>query len=569
METPEPQPFLKQHFRKVFLASLLVLVALAAWGHRPAWSAFKSWRAERLAAEAREFAQAGDWDEVHRTATASLQNAGSLEAFRLLTEAAEHTGDSRVLKLAASLFLSPDATPADLARALKIILDAGDSLNASRLASTLDRAELAHPPVRHQAVRGLLMVGNFREAIALADDPALTPRDPALDLLLARGFADRGTEKARDATAERLRLLLHGEDRDLALQAVQLLASLPDHWINEDLATLALERFQGDPDLAGTDQLHLDLFHISLQQVPAEELIEQSIARHREANLTPLVEWLMRLGEVKRIVDLTDPDTVSLDVTLFQLRAHALGALGRLEQLESELEAPPVHIPEPLLLSARASLATRMKKESQAILLWRKAFDAAKLDRSRNWFYPLATVAQRGGDTDRQMEALAQGIEHPLGTPPSAPSLAPLFQWLLERNDTDRLLEVSYALLRREPNNPVLINNYLYLRAVHGNPSESDADTLRKLAEAFPDQAAFRHSLALTLLRIGNPQGALEELGKLASIPAELSPSGQAIYSKALEALSKPDEAAALAATIDWNALTKAEQELLMLSPQP
>lgn len=566
MATSSTLAFFQRHTGKVILIFILVAITGAILTYRPAVKKFKTWRAESLIAEARGFADSGDWKEVKRTAVASLQNENSLEALRLLAKASIKTNDPRTLEIVYALFNDPDAGPSDRVLALEQALVSGDLATASAMVSSLSAEEKTDPALHRQIVHTLLLNGKYQEAILLADDPAIVPKDPSVDLLLAQGLAGSDLEGARELTTARLDGLMKGADRELALQALTFLTFLRDDWIHEPLAEAAVTRFQEDPDLSVAHRLELEFLKLGLAQTDRKETIEKMISEYRENHLTELIHWLKRINEPKQVVQLTESEVAKAVPELFSERISALEKLGLWELLDEELANPPVVIPEPLLYSARAITAFRIGNQIKFIQSWEDAVQAAKLDLSRNWFYQLAASARLLEDTDRQMDALVQGIQHPLGRHPNATELSPLFQWLLDRGETEKLLKISGILLRREPQNPLLINNYLYLKALYGKVNSDDVAQLRLLVKTYPEKKDLLDSLALVLLQNDEPQAALDVLKEVSSDPSGLASSGQAVFANALYALGKEEEAFQMAENIRWKDLTKAELNLLALT---
>jgi hypothetical protein len=376
-------------------------------------------RADQLLQQARGFAERENWPEVQRTATASLSLNDSIEALRLLVASPVRSADPRLRQIALRLFAHPDNANADRARAIEILLDHHNTLDAVRLNRSMDPEARTHPAVRHQIVRLHLMAANYAEAITLADEPDPN-RDPALDLLLAEEIARTDQEDAREITTSRIQRVLDGEDQALALRALRLLVALPGDWIHENLAVKALQHLGNAEGLDPADQLHLVHLRIILNEDDRKELINNAVARHRSDTLDTLALWLLSLNETERIVELTDPaaNPSGLGVSTFESRAMALQTLGRFDQLEAELENPPAALPEITLLASRAAIAAKGSDHSRAVLLWRQAFKRAQLERGENWFYPIASVAAQAGERDYEMEALAVASSIRVGRPP-------------------------------------------------------------------------------------------------------------------------------------------------------
>jgi hypothetical protein len=558
--------FLKRHIKKVILIILVIAAIGAFWAYRPAVKMFKTWRAKNLVEEAQKFADDEDWENAKRTAVASLQNEISLEALRLFANSSLKTKDARSLNALYSLFSHSEAEPADRAMALEQALIVGDSKSAARMIDDLSDEEKKVPSVRYQVVKWLLLSGQLQKAISLADQPTTVPRDPSLDLLLAQGLAGKPIKGAREIAISRLEILLSGEDRELALEALSFLRSLHDSWITQSVAEAAIKRFQGDPDLTVSHRLDLEFLKVGLTKIGREELVQKVISEYQEDHLSDLIPWLKRLGEQKHIVELTESESAKSNPDIFSIRINALERLELWELLDEEMKNPSVVIPDPLLFSARAIAAFRTDNRLRFIQDWEDAVMAAKLDLSRNWFYHLAAIAGRLKETDRQMDALTQGIQHPLGTPPDSSQLSTLFQWLVDRGETSRLLKVSEVILRREPHNPILINNHAYLKALHGKVNSDDVAQLRLLVKNYPDEEGLLDSLALVLLQNNEPQAALDVLMGISPEASGLSSTEKAIYANALFALGKEEEAFKVAKDIKWADLTKAELNLLTMT---
>ena len=559
------QPLIRAHFWKITIGLLFVSIVGSAIFFGPFKGKLKSWRAAGLLEDAQQFAEEEKWNEVYRTAMASLQNQESIEAFRLLTKASVKTDNPQSLGLAYSLFNYPGATLKDRAWALSLAFDAGDLTNATQLASLLSPEETETSEIHYQLVRGYLMSGKYQEAISFADDPSIKSRAPEVDLLLADGLARTGLEGAREETTERLRVLLSSEDRDLALQAMSLLAFLKDQWINESLAQTALERFESDPDLTVSAQLNLELFRIGLGKRDMEESTRDAIRKYRNSHLSDLVLWLIRLEQHQKVADLTEGEEIKANPDLFKLRLHALESLNEWHQLEDELNGQGVYMPAPLLRSTQALVSLRLGDKLRSSEHWLMAMDAARMDQARNWFYQLAQTAQKLGDTDQQMEALVAAIKHPLGRLPNSEALSDLFKWMKDREEGERLLEISAILLRREPKNPLLLNNHSYLKALYRDAGKEDLEVMQDLVSRYPNEANFRETLGFISLTMGDPKLRIEVLDGSPQGPGDFSNTGKAIYAKALYNLRKREEALALSGTVDWEKITNDEFKKLAL----
>ncbi len=549
--------FIRFHSRWFIALALLALVVVVAF--RPVMSRVKVWRAGNLLDEAREHGAAGDWSEALRTSLASVQLDSTIDGLRVYFEAQRRSGDSGALRTAAALATHPEATDADRALALGAFLDFHDLVNFSNLARGLSEASREHPQVQFQVVRFLLAQGRGDEALQLADSVSAGERSAAFDLLLCQSLIRSPQVETREEAIRRLGKLFDDPDRAVALDALRILASQLDEGISEGLARKALARFGEDGELGVPEQFGLLLFKVRLDPEGKGALIEQAIRDYREAHLVNLLQWLLRVGEAEKVVELSEGEAGSLDV--FRSRVKALKMLTRYEQLLEEMEDPPAGVSTVESLAVRAGLARLLERPVDESGYWRKAFDYAKLRPAQNLYPVIAEVAGEVGAVDVQMEAVASSIEHPRGIPPLAGRLAPLFKWLSE-NDSERLLAISRRLLQREPGNPSLINNYFYLQILHREPDAKTIEGLQQLVAAFPEALPFRGSLAFAQVRMGEATAALATLDAAEEDAADFPAGEKAVYAAALAAAGRKDEAMALQASIDWEALNEKETEV-------
>lgn len=549
---------------KLSILGMVLLAVTMVAIHRPALDAFRGWRAERLVAQAASFAEEENWDQVQRTAMASLQLRNSIEGRRLLLSAYEDADHPQVLALAVGILQLPDAQVEDRLRAIRLSLDYGDIVTAAGLVRSVNRQELEVPALRYQVVRFHLRAGNESEAIRIVDDTAEEENAPALELLLVKGLALTDNPETIIANSARLLRVLSGADDQAALGALRFIASLPEVRVERNMAEKALERFGNDHRLRVSDRLRLDFFRIVLRLGEREDLIEAAVLAYRDHDLEILVGWLERLNEFERILELTELDSFKKEPTpsLFAMRVSALEKLGRFVELEDELARPSAPIGDVPLICARATIATQLGKKSKALILWKQAIARARRAPGKNFYYFIASSARRAGNTEVYMDALAHGIESLLGPPPPAGQVAELFSWLYEKDDTERLMRLSYRLLEREPGNPLLINNFHYLKILQGECSEDDVKALRRIVEAFPEEPAFASSLALGLVMNGEPEAALSVLDSLETMKR---PRSEAIIRAAV--LSEEQKRAAdfstLLGEVDWNQFSSAEQRVL------
>lgn len=548
----------------VVVALVLLAGAGAAVFHRPLRAEARSWKAARLGEEAQEAAAKEDWGAAQRAALESIGQAETLSSLRILAKAARMRDDPRALDFATALFGHDKSTMEERLGVITFALDSGDVLRAQAMFGALPQGAVeGNLDLRYQLVRMLLAAGDHRRAMELASSAAVGQRWPEFDLLVAKHLARRQrTDMQREVVGRAARVMAH-PDLEVALEGLRLTGTLPREWIPEPFCRATWARFQGRVvEMSAKDRLYLEDVLWRLNPMARELQVQAVVGSYREQHLAELCNWLLRVGELERVLALTDPGDHpdGLGLEIFDYRMTALGRLRRYGQMEADLKTTPPGIPTVELLGYRSMVAGWAGKEAESVMLWQQAMDAARAETDRNWFYQLAGIAGVPGGHERQMEALAMAVEHRHGVLPEARSLHPLFSWLYRQGDMDRLLRISFRLLQREPGNKILINNYHYLRALHGVPDPAAPQMMRQLVASDPENAAFRGTLALVLLRTGDAAEALATLEELKDGPGDWRPAEQAIHAAALAALERWEEAEDAASRIDWDSFPAAAE---------
>jgi hypothetical protein len=411
--------FMKRRWKVLIVCFVLVVGGMFAF--RPAMSAFRSFRADRLLTDAREYSEKGDWGNCVRSSLASLQLKSSIEGLRLFFRGQRETRGAALLKTAAALAGHPEASVLDRAEVMKTFLDVGDLLNFTGLLRMLDRKDQEVPEVKFQIVRFLLARELYEQAVSVADAEGPNRRPASLDLLLVSQMIRSDRAEVRWEAFKRLSVLLEADDRSVALDSMRILASQTDERIKGGLAEKALKRFERDGDLEVKERFALLLFQVGTQVEARAEIVKKAMAQYQVDHLEALVEWLLRIGEAEHALALTDG--VEKTLKIFGYREVGLRLLGRYDQLLSEFDSPPAEMSPVEVFSRRASVAKRLGMKAKEDEFWRKAFEFAELRPSENQYYRIAGIAGAAGAEDQQMAALARGIEHPLGLPPEANKL--------------------------------------------------------------------------------------------------------------------------------------------------
>jgi tetratricopeptide (TPR) repeat protein len=193
---------------------------------------------------------------------------------------------------------------------------------------------------------------------------------------------------------------------------------------------------------------------------------------------------------------------------------------------------------------------------------WTRALQQAPLDTSRNRFLEIANRAEQLGNQRVAERAWVAAIRVGSGRLPLYRDLMPLIASLSAQSRSADLLELFRILLRFEPQNLELQNNYLYLALIHGlTPPQEALAKFELLAKDNPDMPALASGAALAALMTGEPAKALASLQYISSTP-ESSMMRFALLGTATLLNGDADGARPLLAKVNWNRFLN--QEILI-----
>ena len=163
---------------------------------------------------------------------------------------------------------------------------------------------------------------------------------------------------------------------------------------------------------------------------------------------------------------------------LFLMRLDALERSGDWPALLSAMEEAAASLSDPIRLALEALALKKQDQNVKAIVKWQKAFRVASDDEEKNWFYLFARIAGRMENRDGQMESIIRAVGRRGLKPPTASALTPIFAWLMEQADQERILTLPEEFLRQGKDNPPLLNNSLFALG-----QENGARTLSELVD--------------------------------------------------------------------------------------
>ena len=543
----------------VLLAAGGVVVALGAL---PAYRWLREFRLDRILESAETAARLEDWGTARDKArSVLLARHGDLGAVRVLHKALSRIGDPRAYVVALNLFLHPHATPHDQLDALRVLaVQAPQAIAASAFASLGKerQAQTASVAAITPLLRKRGEVAAAERMLRAAPELAANP-DAQLELLCAlcatpapERVAEARTIFAglasRDASPQALQaLLVLGETPGGLAAGEPLPADLPA-WVQRQPKASAIH--------------HLFALHPQLDEFPSasQDCFDRAIDRFLAVNPGTLGSWLVRHKQAARVVDLL-AEPAKTNAGAYIARLHALLREQRLDEAAAALAEPPKGVDRVELEVARAAAASVAKDPAAEAAAWDRALYHAAFDQTRNRFLELGQFAANLGATRAVEDSWVAAVRVGWGPIPFYQDLQPVYASLVRQGRTEDLLAMCRSLMRYEPRNPDLANNYHYLALLHGNVAPATAArTLGDLCAAHPERPEFRASLAMALLMDHQPAEALAQLPKPAAAPRVPPQSLRAIEACALLLQGDTARGRDLFVKVDWKPLLRSER---------
>lgn len=271
--------------------------------------------------------------------------------------------------------------------------------------------------------------------------------------------------------------------------------------------------------------------------------------------------WLARNGQSKRIIaalegkkpDLSEEERIAL--------AEAHIAEDQPAEARSVLEERKEHIS----AGAREFLLARvclMEGDREAAMeRWKAATNAALSSSAFPLMKNLGFLALELDQPVNALQSLYTAFN--AGISFSQAQLGRLLNLTLTQGTLTQTIRVAEALRAAFPEEPVYINNLAYFKFLAKEDLESHVETMRGLAEDYPDITQYRLTLALGLLRIGRTNEAQRLLDSTAIDWEKAGTRGQMIYAAVLAAGNQRVLAEGLIQNIELDDLIPEEQALL------
>ena len=542
-------------------AWVIALLALLSLTARPAYRAFREYRINKNLEAAKAAARLEDWGRARDMShSVLLARRDDFEAYRIWTRALGKMGEPRTYMAAAGLFTDPRANREDRLEALQVMaLQAPQAIALGAYGSLSE--ELRNQAAFRAAITPLLV---RRGDVAIAEkglrEVAQADDEPKVRLELLRVLCAR-PEAARVAEARKIFAgLIAGRSDTVALEALLILGEapgglapgepLPDlpQWLKQQPQATALHHMLG--------------MHPAIEASPesAERWYQSAVERFLSTEPGVLGTWLVRHGKADLAVKiLEEPAKTRSDAYLARL--HALLRLKQQSSLTAALAAPPPSADLVELEIVHAALAANRGDSIGSQAAWVRALNRAAFDASRNRFIEIARAAEVFGAKAATDDAWVASVRSGWGQIPLYRDLLPTFASLAGQGRSEDLLAMYRTLLRFEPQNPDLINNFNYLALLHGllQPAEA-VKRQTKLVEEQPERLEFIAALMLAEMLDGKPAEALARLPQLRTCRS-VSPTTRTALEGIARVLSGDTAAGtALLRDVDWQLFIRQER---------
>ncbi len=506
----EPNP---RKRRYIILTVLAVLLAAGAVAARPAYHAFKHWRALQLVQASEQALQAKDYATAQEKAGAAL---------RLWPD------DVRMLRQEARVLLigSPaDSLPywigvwkvshdlADLRQVVEIAIGTQNFPAALEYFAELQKADPNNTATWY--LEGKIRLSQNQIPEALADFKkvlAAGQAPPEAHLDYARAAELSGDPLERAAGLDHLQALAHRTD-DLGLQALRALAANAQALPPDGIAPLA-DLLQQHPLATRDDKLMALKLRSFLPNADENSLIKDArdlFPGNDDDALAAVGGWLISQNRNEAVLELVDGETAMKRQDLFLIRAGAMAGLGQWNSLQTLLEQPKLPISNDLQQLFMARVLTALGDTKDADLAWKTILNNVA-DQPRKLF-DVAEYAVKSGLDEVARPALVQLTGNPELRRSAFNDLVMLEH---RAHDTKALRQTLEDMARFYPDDAVVQNDLLYIGFLLGETGPDKIVAARDLQAKNPDYLSFRITLALGLLKAGKPGDALGALGDVA-----------------------------------------------------
>jgi hypothetical protein len=557
-------PRVKQQLRRrriIIIAAIATAALVAGLGGPTAYRAIRKMQIDRNLENAKAALRLEDWGTARNMArSVLLARPGDFDAYRVWHKALSEMNEPRTYMVAANLFVDPRSTPQDRLDALGVLARKGPEAVAFSAYASLDESMREEPEALAAFAPLLTRRGETALVEKVLRESTTADTYPAMRLELLRALCSIPTqERVAEARSIFAGLIAAGASEP-ALDALLILGETPGGLAHGDPLPPLPEWVQSQPKTSTLH--HLLALHPAIDKAgtdAADMIYQKAIDRFLDVDPGTLGTWLINHGKSARAATLLT-EASKTSPTAFIARLQALLRENRRSEVESLLASPPPACDLVDLELARAAAARLMDDSATEANAWNQAMNYAAFDESRNRFLEIGKYASSVGAKGVIDDSWVAAIRIGWGPIPLYRDLQPVFVSLASQSRSDDLLAIFRTLLRFEPHNADLINNYQYLALLHEvvNPATA-ALSLEQLANDHPERLEFRSALALAYLMADQPDKSLAEISRLRESKRVAPMMIQALEGTARVLAGETEAGRALLQGINWSTFMRAE----------
>lgn len=514
-DDPRVKEQLRRRRRKIILISAS-LVILVGFGTRPAYRAFRKMQIDGNLEAAKAAARVEDWGDARNKArSVLLARPGDFDAYRVWHKALSHMNEPRTYLVATNLFMDSRATKEDRLDALGVLARQGPEAVALSAYASLDDS-MRNEPAALAALAPLLVrrgeVGLVEKTLRGCSSAG---SDPSIRLELLRSLCSKPSKERLDEARSIFAGLMADNASEVALEALSILGETPGGLAKGGALPALPEWVQAQPQ--ATTLHHLLALHPAIDEAgeASDNIFQKAVDRFLEVDPGMLGTWLIRHGKTARAANLLT-EAAMTSPSAYIARLHALLRENRASEVAALLAAPPPACDLVDLSLAKVAAARMMKDPTAEANAWTQALNNAAFDQSKNRFLEVGLFASTLRASKAMDDSWIAGVRVGWGPIPLYRDLQGVFTSLASQSRSEDLLAMFRTLLRFEPSNPDLINNYHYLALLQEVESPADAvKALEKLVADHSDRSEFRSALAFAYLMEEKPEQALAQIDHL------------------------------------------------------
>jgi tetratricopeptide (TPR) repeat protein len=561
-EEQPPPPKKTGKRRRIIVGLVLVaLVVILAFQARPLYSGIKGWRARGLIKEVNTLIEKGEWKTASEKGMAAYHLKPDEPAvLRALARLQSLTQNPRgaILFWKALLAQPKEVTAEDRVIYADDLLRAGAAMEALQVTRGLLEQRSDDPAALRLMSKIQAVQNEYQESLRFARRAlAIAPDDPENQLLVALLEIDSPDQAERMEAWSKIGKIAQSKE-NIGLRALIFIAQRRD--IPSEMIDHVVTGLREHP---GSNVTHrLLAYDVQIRRNPAQRsaLLDQAMEEFKgdRASLQIVGPWLNSRGEFNRTLQIIPRSEAKQLRDAFLTHVDALAGLKQWPELEKLLKEPGLPLDEAYSQIFQARVALEMSKPELAKYHWQQAYVAAARKPEQLSF--LASYAEKIGAHDIAERAYRALFSNPAW---SLGAYQGVLRILQRKGDALALRDLLAEMTARWPENASILNDYAYLSLLLNQRVDESLQTARLLVQKAPRSLPHRTTLALGLVRIGQPAEALKVYSSLDVKWESALPSNRAIYAVVLAANGKMAEARAQELLIPGDALLKQEQALL------